>query len=177
MENAQKTVVSCGLSENVELILSDGLEKIKENSCDDIVIAGMGGILIAEILSKAKWVCNKNIHIIAQPMSHCEVLREFFVKNGFKILQEKTSTDMKHYYCAMSAVYTGETAECEESYYYLGELLNNQDETTKLYIKKMLTSLKKKNDALMNCGKQDFTLSEVIEDIEKKIGEAYHGNC
>lgn len=171
LENARQTVVASGLSEKVELVLSDGLENIKENSCDTIVIAGMGGILISEILEKAPWVKNKSIHIIAQPMSHSETLREYLVKNGFEILEEKTSTDGKHYYCAMSAVYVGKTEEKTPAYYYLGELLLNNDETTKIYIEKMLTSLKKRNDALIKCGKEDVLLNETVKEIEQKIKE------
>ncbi len=171
LENARQTVIASGLNEKVELVLSDGLQNIKENSCDTIVIAGMGGILISEILEKAPWVKNKNIHIIAQPMSHSETLREYFVKNGFKILKEKTSTDSKHYYCVMSAVYTGEKQEKSPAYYYLGELLSNSDETTKIYIEKMLTSLKKRNDALIKCGKEDVLLNETVKEIETEIKE------
>lgn len=171
LENARQTVIASGLSEKVELVLSNGLENIKENSCDTIVIAGMGGILIAEILEKAPWVKNKNIHIIVQPMSHSETLREYFVKNGFEILQEKTSTDSKHYYCAISAIYNGEFKEKTTAYYYLGELLLNGDETTKIYIEKMLTSLKKRNDALIKCGKEDVFLNETVKEIEQKIKE------
>ena len=65
LENARQTVIEAGLSDKIELILSDGLENIKENSCDDIVLAGMGGNLIAEILSKAQWIKNENINIVA----------------------------------------------------------------------------------------------------------------
>lgn len=171
LENARQTVIASGLSDKVQLILSDGLQNIQENSCNEIVIAGMGGILISEIIEKAKWVQNPDIHIIAQPMSHSEVLREFLVKNGFEILTEKTSADQKHHYCAICAVYKGEQKQYDEWYYYIGELLQNGDETTKTYIEKMLQTLKKKNEALKNCNKQDFALSKIIDDIETQIKE------
>ena len=48
LENARQTVIQQGLSDKIELILSDGLENISPDSCDDIVIAGMGGNLIAK---------------------------------------------------------------------------------------------------------------------------------
>ncbi len=177
LENARKTVNEAGISEKVELVLSDGLKNIPENSCDDIVIAGMGGNLIADILSACPWVYNTNLHIVAQPMSHGEVLREFYVKNGFEILQEKTAADGKRLYCVISAVYTGVKADKERSYIYIGKLAENKDSTTKKYLGKILTSLEKKHTALMNAGKEDEnSLGEIIDSIKSNITEENDGN-
>ena len=178
LENAKRTVVDAGIYDKVELILSDGLQKIPKNSCDDIVIAGMGGNLIADILSACTWIYDKNLHIVAQPMSHGEVLREFYVKNGFEILEEKTCADGKRLYCVISAVYTGIKIETDPSYIYLGKLIENNDATTFRYIEKILTALEKKHIALTNAGKEDEdNLREIISSIKMKISEVYYGNC
>lgn len=167
LQNAKQTVIEANLSDKIELVLSDGLENIKENSCDDIVLAGMGGNLIAEILSKAQWIKNENINIVAQPMTHAEVLRQFFILNGFEIVKEKTATDGKHFYCAMSARYTGEITQHHISYIYTGELLKNNDEITYNYLSKLLSTLKKKHCALMSAGKIDNdNLEEIINEIQ-----------
>ncbi len=177
LENARRTVVDAGIADKVELILSDGLENVPEGSCDDIVIAGMGGNLIADILSSCPWIYNENLHIVAQPMSHGEVLREFYVNNGFEILEEKTATDGKRLYCVISAAYTGVKTERDSSYIYLGKLTENKDEITKKYIEKILTALEKKYSALMIAGKKDENnLGEIIASIKEKITEAYYGN-
>ncbi len=174
LKNAEHTVIDCGVSDKVKLFLSDGLKSIPENSADDIVIAGMGGILISEIIKNAPWVYNEKINIIAQPMTHAEVLREFFCKNGFRINREVTATDGKRLYVAMSAVYSGEKIERQRSYYYLGELLKNNDEITKKYIDKMVFTLEKKLTALRNAGVLDEEkLEELIKDIKMKISEVY----
>ncbi len=178
LENARKTVIEGGISDKVSLILSDGLKNVPENSCEDIVIAGMGGNLITDILSACPWIYNKNLHIIAQPMSHGEVLREFYVKNGFEILCEKTATDGKRIYCVISAVYTGEVTERDISYMYLGKLTENSDEITIKYINKILAALEKKYYALKTTGKEDEKkFCEIITSIKRKIKEAYNGNC
>ena len=142
LENARQTVIQQGLSDKIELILSDGLEKIPETSCDDIVIAGMGGNLIAEILDKAPWTKNENIHIIAQPMTHAEVLRQWLLDNGFAINQEKTATDGKRYYCIISAGYTGIKEDYNACYIYTGEI-KPESETDIKYLQKILTALTK----------------------------------
>ncbi len=177
LDNARQTMAEQGLLDKVDLILSDGLKKIPENSCDDVVIAGMGGNLIAEILEGCSWINNSNLNIVAQPMSHAEVLRKFYINNGFEIKEEITATDGKRYYCIMSAVYTGKIVEKDISYIYLGELLNNIDDITKKYIEKLIFTLEKKYTALTSAGKSDEeNLGEIISHIKKKYTEACNGN-
>lgn len=174
LNNAKQTVIDCGINDKVKLILSDGLKSIPENSADDIVMAGMGGILISEIIDCAPWVKNENINIIAQPMTHAEVLREYLCKNGFKINKEITATDGKRLYVVMSLSYSGLTYDYDKSYYYLGELLKNNDEITKKYIEKMISALQKKYIAQKKAqieGSQE--LEKLINDIKKKFTEVY----
>ena len=173
LENAEQTVLSCGLQDRVRLILSDGLMNIEENSCDEIVIAGMGGILISEIIEKAKWVYDKNIHIIAQPMTHAEYFRRFLCENGFVIEKEVTATDSKRHYCVISCYYDGVKKDYPESYYYLGELLKNKDEITLKYIEKMLFALEKKLDAQKKASIKDSdNLEKLITEIKLEISKA-----
>ena len=171
LDNARQTVIAQGLTDKIELILSDGLDNIDPDACDDIVIAGMGGNLIAEILDKASWVKNENIHIVAQPMTHAEVLRQYFIDNGFEIIQEKTSTDGKRYYCVISASFTAKRQEHTSSYIYTGEIKPETDTDIK-YLKKILAALVKKYQALTSAGKEDKdNLKEIIDKIKTLLGE------
>ncbi len=171
LENARQTVIQQGLSDKIELVLSDGLEKISENSCDDIVIAGMGGNLIAEILEKAPWVKSERINIVAQPMTHAEVLRQYFIDNGFTINKEATATDGKRLYCILSAGYTGEKIKHSASYIYTGEI-KPDSELNRKYLEKVLMTLSKKYNALMSAKKEDTdNLKVVINEIEDLLGE------
>ena len=140
----------------IETRLSNGLREYNRGEAESIIIAGMGGNLIAEILSKAQWIKNENINIVAQPMTHAEVLRRFFVDNGFEIINEKTATDGKRLYCMMSVRYSGKIVECSVSYIYTGQLFENNDGITYKYISKMLL------DTLMLQEKIVLLLEEVI---------------
>lgn len=176
LENARKTLIESDQLEKVNLILSDGLDELKKGDCEDIVIAGMGGILIKEILERTPWVFDENIHIIAQPMTHAEVLRRFFLENGFKILEESSATDGKRYYCIISAQYDGVKRDAEEWYTYVGELIKNSDNVSQTYIEKTLATLEKKLDALKNAGVEDIdTLAHTVATLKQKIMEVNNG--
>lgn len=170
--NAEKTLYDCGQLENVRLVLSDGLDELSEGDCDDMVIAGMGGILIKDILERTPWVYNNKIRIIAQPMTHAEVLREFLVTNGFSIVKEAAATDGKRHYCVILAEYSGKKKQAEKWYTYTGELLKNTDEASRGYINKVVTALEKKLTAIKNADVCDSeNIADILAEIKTKITE------
>ena len=52
LENARKTVVEYGLTDKIQLRLSDGLKEFVSTDASEIIFAGMGGTLIAEKLAE-----------------------------------------------------------------------------------------------------------------------------
>lgn len=176
LENAGRTLVDCGQIKNVRLVLSDGLDELKKGDCEDIVIAGMGGILIKEILERTPWVYNSEIHLIVQPMTHAEIVRKFFLENGFVIDKEVAATDGKRHYCVISAYFDGKKRIVDDWYTYIGELANNRDEISSLYIDKVITALTKKLQALKNAGVEDSeNIEQTLYDIKQKITEGKNG--
>ena len=67
--------------------VSDGLSELEKDEADCIVIAGMGGILISEILEREKEKITDAI-LVLQPMTAIKELREYLCKSGFSILKE-----------------------------------------------------------------------------------------
>lgn len=88
LESARKTVEKHGISDRVELVLSDGLENVCLDGVTDIVIAGMGGETIADII-RAISIFSDDIRLILQPMSKPELLRKMLYENHFEIVEEK----------------------------------------------------------------------------------------
>lgn len=175
LENAKRTVEAYSLCEKITTVLSDGLDSIDPESCDDIVIAGMGGLLITELISRTLWLKNSRFRLVLQPMSHAEDLRRFLFENGFEIIEERCSQDGRHCYCAMAAEYKGEAFSFSPALPYIGKLAENRDEITAIYLQKQLSRLEKrctalKNAAADNSGEVEH-LSEIIEDFKRLTEE------
>jgi len=163
LENAKKVVsTSPLLSEKIQLRLSNGLEKISSDEADDIVIAGMGGILISEILTKAPWVKNENKRLILQPMSHAEDVRKYLCENGFEIIKEKASTDGKHNYIIIVAEFRNKENDKDEAFYDKGLIQYDTSEVAQKYHNGRMKSLIRKRDALKNAGHETDDLDKII---------------
>ena len=109
LESARKTVEKHGISNKVELVLSDGLENVDLEGVSDIVIAGMGGETIAGIIEKLDMDCDfESIRWILQPMTKPEYLRKKLYEFELKITSEKVVQDGDKMYVIMCAEYNKE---------------------------------------------------------------------
>ncbi len=171
LENAKETVKNYGLEDKIETVLSDGLDNVKPQKNCCVVLAGMGGILISELLERACWLCDESVQIVAQPMSHAEYVRRFLYENGFEITEEKTAADGKHVYLALSAVYTGKKTEYTEAKLYYGRLFENGDETTFHYLRRQYDRLKKRYDAICTDEKykdESLIVKAILDELNEK---------
>lgn len=107
LERAETHIREAGMNDRITTLQTDGLHGVERFCPDDILIFGMGGELIAHILSEAPWVKDPSIGLILQPMSRAEVLRAYLTENGFSIRGE-TLTYENQYYQTIYATYTGE---------------------------------------------------------------------
>lgn len=150
------------LCDKIELRLSDGLKEVKENEASDIVIAGMGGELIAKILSECHWAKNKDKHFILQPMTKCEVLIKYLYENGFEIIEQKACQCDKKHYTAMLTHYTGnKPKELPAEFFFVGKL-DFSDEMSIKYIDHVISNLEKRAIG-------DKSLLPVIEKIKGEL--------
>lgn len=175
LDNAKKTVEAYGIADKVELRLSDGFDKIEPFEAQDFVICGMGGTLMAELVSRAYWLKDPAKKLILQPQSHAEDIRSYLIDNGFEILEEDACIDSGKLYCAMSAIYTGSKNEKSISYIFTGELLKSQKPEAKEYLTKIKDRLVIKAKAEKEHGSAEKAayLEAVITDMEVKINEMH----
>ena len=67
LAGARKTIRASGCADRVTTRLSDGLQQILPEEADDVVIAGMGGETIAQILAAAPWLQGRGCRLLLQP--------------------------------------------------------------------------------------------------------------
>ena len=106
IERAREHIRAAEMEEKIDTLQTDGLHGVERWEPTAILIFGMGGELIAKILSEAAWVKKTGIRLILQPMSHAEILRAWLCDNGFAITGE-TVTKEKHFYQTLCATYQG----------------------------------------------------------------------
>ncbi len=171
LENARKEVKRNKLDDKVDLRLGSGIEVLKKGEVDEIIIAGMGGILIGELLEANKEVAHEAEKLILQPMQAQEELRKYLLNNGYEILDEHLEKEDFRLYEIIVAKYTGKNTDVEDDVYYeIGKkLLENKDELLSEFID---NKIKKYNNIIEKLGnkKSDAILSRrnsANERIEK----------
>ncbi len=93
LDAAQRNVKANGCEEIVECRLGSGLTPIGVGECDTIVIAGMGGELISEILKEGETVAKAADKLLLQPMNSQDTLRRFLLENGYEIISEDLTVE------------------------------------------------------------------------------------
>ena len=133
LSSAAKNIEKFGFSHKVVTAKSNGLCNIDCEGYDTIIIAGMGGILISEILEKN--VRGKTY--ILQPMTGVEHLMEYLSDNGFKVVSHTLAEEENHIYNIIKVVdgaekiegiglFLGEKLEKNELYYKYTDVLKRK---------------------------------------------------
>lgn len=141
-----------GKTEGIALIKSDGLENVPP--VDDVIIAGMGGETIADIISRCKYI-NEDMHFILQPMTRDWVLRKELYRMGLYIEQENTAVVGQKVYTVMLCLYDGVKREISDKFAFIGK---NGDRE---YLEKVIAALEKK-------GRGSDRFSDIRDEILKE---------
>lgn len=136
LEKAKENINYYGVK-NIELRLSNGLEKLKTGEADTLIIAGMGGELIIDILDRGQGFFDKKNTFILSPHTKIEEVRNYLLRKGLKILKEDMCIDEGKFYTVMEAVYTGKTFSYTQGELLFGKyLIDNKNPVLFEYLKK-----------------------------------------
>ena len=161
LRSARENIAKYGLSDRITTRLSDGLKELRPDEADDIVIAGMGGELIRDILAAAPWLCDPAKRLILQPMTHHEDLVGWLYANGFAVLRQEAVLDEKKHYTVLSAEYDG-AARPHELFDCIVGRLDPADPLSRGFLSRSLNNLR-------NRSKGDPALLPTIRRIEECI--------
>lgn len=135
LQKAKANVEKYNLSEKIELRLGDGIKPLREGECDTFIIAGLGGVLISEILNDSLGTVKKAKSIVIQPLYTEGVLREYLLGSGFRIETEALVRDEGRIYVVIKAAYDGIIRQDDILYYHIGRaLFDNKDPLLKEYL-------------------------------------------
>lgn len=154
LEKAKKHICDNCLEDRIQTRLSDGLEKLSKNEADIITICGMGGRLIADIVTKGKDVITQNTILVVSPQSEVGEFRHFLVSHGFEIEDEQMlKEDGKYYFIIKCRKSEGSVCSefSETQYQYGWKLLDSKDKTLYEYLIKE----KETNEGISNSLKKD----------------------
>lgn len=158
LKAARETLSYYGAENSVKLFLSDGLKNTPP--ADDIIIAGMGGETIAEIIAGCNYL-NGGLRLILQPMTRHAELRRGLYRLGFFIAREipvhiKTP---KKIYTVIHAEYSGIPTEITPLFAETGK------QSDPLYIRSQYAKALKKSRSDPSYIKTAELLKEISEDL------------
>lgn len=171
LQRARLTASEFNASEKISFCLADGLCGVSPSQADDIIIAGMGGELIAKIISNCGWIKDNSKHLILQPMTAQEELRKYLYENGFKILKEDVAREKcgRKLYLVISAAFTGEKKKYDELSLICGTLPQSGGKYTRNYLEHSANVILKKAKGLQNAKIPDAESAEKLEMLARNL--------
>ena len=165
-----------GNDKYIRNILANGIVNEKR---DNIIIAGLGGIQIAEIILNSIDVCKSAKKLILQPMQKTNILRRELNNMGFEIIDEEMIYEDDRYFEILIARFLGkEKLEKldEEEYFLSKKLIDKRDKTyfqflkeRKVYLEKILNSFDSNSQKSKRRRQEIKTLLVSIEEAIDEI--------
>ena len=114
LASARENIKNAGLEEKIKLMISDGFDAYTPGEVNTAVIAGMGGVLIRDMLIKGKECVCKMGAFVVQPQSNIPDFRNYLRLNGYEIERNAVVLDAGKYYFPMRIRFTGRDASGED---------------------------------------------------------------
>lgn len=102
LQKAQELAFDNGVSHIMETRLGGGLSPIMSDEADTVVIAGLGGDVMAEILSSARHEGKKFKHFVLSPNTHPEKVRRELALSNHTIVTDNLTECAGKYYTIIS---------------------------------------------------------------------------
>lgn len=174
LKRAEDNIKNHNLSCSIEVRLGSGLSILKLNEVDTAIIAGMGGLLIIELLENSKEIAQNLKALILQPMQAQPELRKYLANNGFIIEKDILVKEDRHIYEIIVAK-SGEQKVTDSIFYEIGfyiddnprpltlEFINKKIKTTKQIIQDISERASKPSTKILkDMGEKLKKLEEVL---------------
>lgn len=165
--NAKQNISISRMEQYIETRLGSGLSRLKQNETDVIVIAGMGGMLIIDILEKDLNIVKGASLLVLQPQLDIDKVRKYLHSIEFTILEEKMVYEDGKYYTILKAVPGIELPYSSSEYLFGKTLIDSQNPILKEFISSKLKEFTIVKDKLVN--KKTIQAQNRLEELKKEI--------
>ncbi len=164
LERARKNLTDCGL-EAQDFRLGAGLEVLDSAEVSTVIIAGMGGELIRDILLKDPAKSKSFRKLILQPRTRTDEMRRDLALAGFTVCDYALARERGRI-CEIIALRPGTADEAEENFIISDFLLRKKDPLLKEFIE---IKIKQRKDILKNLqnSEEDQTKKSLL--LEEEI--------
>lgn len=179
LASAKKNISAHGLEDKIEIVKSDGLVKVFPLSPETVIIAGMGGETIRDIISTCDYSKSAAPLFLLQPMTHAEVLRKYLIENGFSIKSESVIREAHRFYVIISAQYSERQqhyfefkSEDADLIYELGGITPDCSDDAESYLLWKKSVAEGTREGLLKSASQDEKIKQMdalISEIDKRL--------
>lgn len=167
LQKAKKCISENRFNDKIELRFGNGLEVIKPDEVDCIIIAGMGGSTIQSILSDGKDVARTAKELIIQPMTMHVETREWLDKNDYMIIDENLVEEDRRLYLIMK-ITPNKTCGLGQYEKYFGRILfEKKHPLLKKYVLKGIKDLRDIVDEMS--GNNNGDNRERLDEVKAKL--------
>lgn len=173
LEHARRTAAEHGV-DGIDFRLCAGLEGIAPEECDTVILAGMGGETIRDILAAAPWTRDGAHTLLLQPQTKIEALRRWLCEQGYAVTRERFVRDKGKLYVVMT-VTAGEASSPDALRLYAG-LAPERGALYAEYLAHQCARLRRRAEGLRQKRAEESealgALADAIEKIEREVERA-----
>lgn len=174
VEKAKMNIKRERLNDVIFCRLGGGLSTIKPFEVDGVVIAGMGGNLIRDIIEENMNVFKSLKFMILQPVQNPEVLRQYVYESGYDVIDEELCFDEDKYYEIIKIKYNNKPIKLDRIYYEVSNKLIEKKhplvgEYIRFKINKYKIILKYIDDKTESAKKRKEEIMNKIEKLEELL--------
>lgn len=142
---AKRNIEAMNLSDQIEIRMGDGLDTIVPDEVNAVVLAGMGGMLMIDILERGEEVVTRCDQLVLQPQSDIEKVRRYLAEKGYHLADEQMLIDAGKYYNLLDVrvheMVQKDEYDCSKladdwCYMYGGSLLRKKDPVLRSWLVK-----------------------------------------
>lgn len=166
LSRAKAFVRQTGCADVVDCRLGNGLQAVMPGEVQDVIIAGLSGETMVNILTAAPWVQSPQVQLVLVPTTQSSTIRRWLLQNGFALLQEEPVEERGYYYTVLQVGYTGvKIADPPALLCEVGLVCGNQSPAAVGYLNRRLAHLQKKAHANLPPSQQQ-ALQQLISEVQ-----------